>query len=93
MIIPKIADYPKTIYIRGDAYALIFVKDMECLGETHARNHTIKVRAGMSRNETFRTVIHEILHAMEFSHPVKLKHKTVYKLEEAIFQFFIDNFT
>jgi hypothetical protein len=84
--------YPKYIYLKGDRYRLIFVKGMSHLGETDSENMTVKVRAGMSRNETFRTVLHECLHVIEFSWPIKLKHRTIYKLEAALFQLLIDNF-
>ncbi len=91
MNVPAIKDYPKHIYIRGDRYSLSFVKNMQFAGSTDAGDRTIKIRAGMSPHETFRTAIHEVLHAIEFSWPVKIKHKAVYKLEKAIFQLLLDN--
>lgn len=93
MIIPAIKDYPKELYVRGDRYRVLFVKNLENIGETDSGKLTIKLRAGMSKNETFRTLIHEILHAIEFSHPIDLKHKVVYELEEALFNLILDNFT
>lgn len=92
MMIPRIKDYPKVIYLRGERYKLQFVKKCNYLGQTNAVKKTIKIKAGMSKNETFRTIIHEFLHLLEFEFPIKIKHKTVYKLEEAIFQLLIDNF-
>lgn len=92
MKIPKHSEYPKQLWVKGDSYKILFVKNLKFLGETDSEKHTIKIKAGMSKNETFRTFIHEALHALEFSYPIKIKHKTVYKLEKAIFQLFIDNF-
>jgi hypothetical protein len=90
MIVPK--NYPKYIYLRGDRYHLKFIKGLKAFGETDSGDLTIKIRAGMSKNETFRTFIHEILHVLEFSWPIKMKHKTIYKLEKAIFALLLDNF-
>lgn len=89
-MIPK--RYPKKIYLRGDRYKIIFVKGLGAYGETDNESMTIKIRAGMSKNETLRTFIHECLHVCEFSWPIKISHKTVYKLEKAIFTLLIDNF-
>lgn len=89
--VPAIKDYPKQIYIRGESYKISFVKNLDCLGITDSGARTIKIKAGMSPHETFRTAIHEVLHAIEFSWPVKIKHKTVYKLEKAIFDVLLDN--
>lgn len=92
MRIPNIKDYPKEIHLRGETYRVLFVKNMTHLGETDWAKRTIKIRAGMSKNETFRTFIHELLHFLEFSWPIKITHKQVYKLEKAIFQLILDNF-
>lgn len=92
MIIPKIVDYPKSIHLRGETYKVIFVKKLKCIGETDADRQVIRIRAGMSRNETFRTFIHEIFHLLEFVWPINLSHKQVYKLEKAVFQLILDNF-
>ena len=91
MKVPAVKDYPKVIYVRGDAYKLSFVKRLDCHGITDSGRKTIKIRAGMSAHETFRTVIHEVLHAIEFTHPVRMKHETVYKLEQALFELILDN--
>lgn len=92
MRIPKISDYPKHVYLRSAVYKVRFVKNLKVLGETDAAKCEIRIRKGMSRNETFRTWIHEMLHFFEFEFPLNIKHKTVYKLEKAIFAFLMDNF-
>lgn len=92
MLIPKQSQYPKKIYLRGEVYSIRFVKGLKSLGITNWSKNTIKIRAGMSRNETFRAFLHEVLHFLEFEWPIKLPHKTVYKLEKAIFQLIMDNF-
>lgn len=93
MIFPKQKAYPKVLHVRGDTYKIRFVKGLKNLGETDAGTMIIRIRAGMSRAETFKTFLHEALHAIEFSTPIKIKHKMVYELEDAIFSLILDNFT
>ncbi len=92
MRVPEIKDYPKELHIGGDTYKIVFAKNIGFSGDCDQGKHRIRIKAGMSKNETFRTFLHEALHAIEFSIPVKIKHKTVYKLEEAIFNLLVDNF-
>lgn len=91
-IFPQQGAYPDKIYFRKETYRLQFVKNLDCYGITDAGNKTIKIKKGISPMQTFKTVIHEILHVIEFEGPVKLKHKTVYKLEDALFEILMDNF-
>jgi hypothetical protein len=92
MKLPNIKDYPKKLHLRGETYKVVFVKGLKVLGETDSSKRLIRIRAGMSKNETFRTFLHECIHFLEFEYPVKLKHKTVYKLEEALYNLISDNF-
>lgn len=92
-MIPKIKDYPKFIYFKQDKYKVMFVKGLKDLGETDPNEFTIKIRAGMSRVETFKTFIHECLHVGEFSYPLDISHRMVYRLEEVIFTFLMDNYS
>lgn len=92
MKLPRPSKYPKKVYLKGATYKIKFVKGLEDLGHTDSGKNIICIRAGMSTNETFRTFIHELLHVLEFEWPIPLKHKTVYKLEEAIFSLLLDNF-
>ena len=92
MRVPEIHEYPKKVYLKDSTYRVIFVKTDKYNGETCSTKQVIKLRKGMSKNETFKTFIHELLHFIEFEWPVKIKHKTVYKLEKALYNLFIDNF-
>ncbi len=92
MKLPRQSKYPKTIHFASECYRIKFKKDMDCYGETNAVKKTITIKSGMSRRETLTTLVHELLHVIEFEAPVKLKHKTVYKLEKAIVELLLDNF-
>ena len=65
---------------------------MKSIGETDSNKREIRIKAGMSDNETFKTFIHEVLHFIEMEYPVKIKHSLVYELEQAIYEFVVDNF-
>lgn len=90
--LPVQSEYPKKVYITNEAYKVVFSKTMKDFGETDPNKRIIRIRAGMSKRETFTTFIHEMLHALHFEHDFKLKHKQVYWLEKAIFELLVDNF-
>jgi ssRNA-specific RNase YbeY (16S rRNA maturation enzyme) len=61
-------------------------------GETDPETKIIKIKKSLGRVPLFLTVIHELLHVVEFEHNIKMKHKVVYQLEKAIFEILLDNF-
>lgn len=89
---PKQEHYPKKIHFRRECYRLIFVKNLDCYGVTDAGSKTIKIKKDLSPMQTFKTVLHELLHVVEFEEPMKIKHKMIYKLEEALFDLIMENF-
>jgi hypothetical protein len=40
----------------------------------------------------FKTFLHELTHCFEEEYKIKISHKAVYKLEEAMFDFLVNNF-
>jgi len=92
IMLPRQKDYPDRIYFQNEIYKVRFKKKLDCYGLTNARKKTITIKAGMSARETLATLIHELLHVLEFETPIKLKHKTIYKLEEGIVELLLDNF-
>ena len=91
-MIPRIRDYPKEIRLNGDVYTVKFVK-MKDAGLTDPNKFEILICKGMTRKETFKTFIHELLHVMEFTEDLPIPHKLVYKIEEAMFDLWEQNFT
>ncbi len=90
--LPDPSKYPKRIFIKNETYRIVFTDKITHYGDTDPVKCRIRIRAGMSRRETYMTFIHEILHAMAFAGDFKLKHKTVYALEKSIFELLCDNF-
>lgn len=88
--------YPKKLYIGHEVYKIKFVtkfKDKHQIGECDSEKKLIQVLKGMSSRSTITTLIHETLHALEFELDIDIKHKTIYKLESALFELYEDNFT
>jgi len=90
--IPTQRKYPKYIYYGTERYRLIFKKNLDCYGVTDANARTITIKDGLSPRALLATFIHEVIHLMEFETPLKIKHKSVYKLEKALVELLIDNF-
>lgn len=60
--------------------------DDHCLGLCDPSKRIIYLRLNMSPAETFKTFLHELLHAISAEHDFELPHRTVYSLEEGIFR-------
>ena len=87
---------PKRLYIGHEVYKVKFVKkykDPRQRGECDSENKQITILAGMSKRSTITTLIHETLHAIEFECDFDIKHKLIYNLETALYEFYLDNFT
>lgn len=94
MILPAEKNYPKRIHVGDTTYRIKFVKSCgkNTLGLCDGTKEIIYIRKGLGPAARFKTLIHEILHAIEFSHGIPLKHSKIRLLEEAIADIFIQNF-
>ena len=84
--------YPRKIFLRDDCWKIVFKKNLDCYGITDSGNNTITIKSGLAPRALLATFIHELMHAIEFNTPLKIKHKDVYALEEAIVELLLDNF-
>ena len=93
---PKKRDYPKSLILGEEVYTIRWVrkfKDPKVVGECDPHARGIRLKLGESREETFKTLLHEVCHGLlEFEHDLKVKHKLIYGMERALYQFLIDNF-
>lgn len=92
ILLPTQAKYPKKLHVGTEVYKVRFEKDFPDYGETDPEKMIIVMKDGLSPREILSTFVHECLHALEFEHGIKIKHKTVHKLEDAITKFLLDNF-
>lgn len=94
--------YPPRLRIGDRDYRLRFVKSIRgckkgdekgsTLGLFDPNRREILVKVGLSQDETLKTILHEVVHAIEEEYDVNLPHKHVYRLEEALFDFMCANF-
>jgi hypothetical protein len=86
--------YPKQVLIAGKPYSIAFVatiKDADTRGQCDIEDKIILIQKDLGEKETFETLIHEVLHALEFELKIKITHKAVYSLETGISGFLLDN--
>jgi hypothetical protein len=89
--LPNQSNYPKFIYFGPERYKVKFVK-MDDYGETDPVMKEIRIKKDISPRETMSTFIHELLHVVEFEADIPIKHKTIHRLEKALFELLVDNF-
>ena len=96
MKFPTERQYPKTIKVRNTHYKIKFVnqigKDKLTVGLCTSDPPTITLRRRGNRQKVFETMCHELLHAIEFEHRAKVKHKLIYLFAKAITKIIRDNF-
>ncbi len=83
---PKL--FPRKVRVTADvSYDIFFVDKIdehESLGFCDSDKKQILILLGMSDRETLKTIVHEVLHAIEFENDIPLPHSVVYALDEAI---------
>jgi hypothetical protein len=75
-------------------YEIVWVEsfaDPDVLCECRFDSKQIALKQGQSEREIMKTLIHEILHCMEFEREIKIAHKSVYQLEDAIYYLLFHN--
>lgn len=96
MKLPRKRDYPKSLNIGHEDYRILFVrkigKSNRTLGLCDPTNHTLQIRCRQTPLETLKTLAHEVLHAIEDEYDIEIPHALIYILEQALVDFFIQNF-
>ncbi len=94
--------YPSQLRVGDRNYRVNFVKSIrKCklpvgkgatVGLHDPNRIEILIKAGMSEDDTLKTLLHELVHAIEYEYEIKISHSGVYKFEEALFDFICANF-
>jgi hypothetical protein len=45
----------------------------------------------MSKDDTLKTLLHEVVHCFEYEYEIRISHRGVYQFEEALFDFICAN--
>ena len=94
MKIPRKSQYPQKIKVNKVLYTIVFVDQIEgkdTLGLCDFELKVIFIKNKQKPTETFKTFIHEFLHAIEFEFNCGLEHSLIYKFEESIAKALYDN--
>lgn len=66
-------------------------KDPEVLGECRYDQKQIALKIGQSKRQLLKTFYHEVFHAICHERGIEIPHKSIYKLEDAIYYLIFHN--
>jgi len=75
-------------------YEIVWVdsfKDEKTLGECRYDHKQIALKKGCSYKETWQTFSHEIFHAISHERGIKISHRAIYQMEDAIYYILFHN--
>lgn len=90
---------PRQFWIGEDHWRVKFVKEIapldgkgrRTLGLCDGDDHIIYIVTGLKKVERTATFIHELIHALDFSHKLNIPHSIVYDLDKHVTEFLFDN--
>ena len=85
------AKIPSSIRIkRNIKYDIVYQDliggDPNCLGMCDPNTKHIYIKNGLSKREELKTYIHECAHSLFDENNIKISHRDVYKIEEALYR-------
>lgn len=93
-------NFPKELMINDNVWKIKFVRSLKehdtktkiCLGLCCPDERVIKIRNKQNYQDTLDSIIHEIIHALEFEFEFDLDHDHVHTLGETMAKLFVENF-
>jgi hypothetical protein len=86
---------PSRIKIKNKvAYEIAWVdefKEPNTVGECRFDERQIAMKTKQSEKEQFKTFVHEVLHAVCEERGIKISHRAIYQLEDALFYILFHN--
>lgn len=78
-------DFPREIEVGDDIWEVRFCRRVpdegeETVGLCDPSDYLIWIKQGLSPRDRMETFIHEVLHAIEFSHDIDIPHRLVYAI-------------
>lgn len=85
--------YPKSLKIRNKIYSLEFTDSIAEAGIWTVGDGVSKIQVSVfqTEKEKLKTVIHEVLHAIDHEYKVKIPHGLIFSLEAPLTRFINDN--
>jgi len=91
----RLRDIPKTVLVNGNIWEIRYCRSIEnepdAVGLCDSHDKEILIVTSICQDEKARTLIHELIHAIEFEYDIQIPHNLVYKLEEPIYRLICDN--
>lgn len=95
----RLKDYPREILVGDSIWAIRFMRrlaaddgKMITWGLCDPAEQTIYIRLGQSPKERLKTLLHEILHAIEEEYQLDIPHQLIHRLEDPLARLLIDNY-
>lgn len=92
----RMRDIPRKLWINDSEWKIKFVKivdgDAKILGCCNSYTKEIHIKVGLAKRDRAETLIHELLHALEFEYGIEIDHKLIYQLERPVYNLCYDNF-
>ncbi len=76
------------------AYEIVWVdefKEPTTMGECRFDSKQIAMKTKQSDKEQFKTFVHEVLHAICMERDIKINHRAIYQLEDALYYILFHN--
>lgn len=91
----KVRDIPKHILVGNETYDIVFKKTVDgddtVFGSCDSGEKEIVIKIGLNPIDRAETLIHEIMHALEFEYNLDIPHALIHKLERPIRKLITDN--
>lgn len=94
MKLPGRRDYPKSVVVQGHDCQIKWKRKIEgggIEGLFDPNTFDISIRIGQTPRQTFYTLVHEVIHALEESMGFEITEEIVSKLEKGFGDFILDN--
>jgi hypothetical protein len=89
--VPQVISPPKEVRILGKAYEVQVVPGFEDCGECFDMKQQIKLQAEMPTTLEQDTLLHEVIHALDFNMKLNMKERQVSALAAGLIGVFRDN--
>lgn len=92
----KLRDFPKFLRVKDVDYDVRFARTIpeetkQTVGLCDDSEKVIWLRLKQDRRERYKTLIHEVAHAIECEWGIRIPHRLIYALEEPILRLLEDN--
>lgn len=95
-MIRRMRDYPRQLQIGENMWDIVFCRRVpnegdNTLGLCDPSETKIYIKMGQTPEERFKTLAHEVCHAICYEFSIKENHAVIHRLEEPILRLLIDN--